>query len=136
MSFWWVSCFWVSFFWVSFFWVSFFWVWFFWDVMLTVIILHVIMLSVLLNVIDDCSFSRVGFCRVSLCWVLFYWLSWRRRYRNQGILNGKVSQYSWPPVWLVCISLFCKQKQKLSVVLQLIPNQSNWRSTVQWYFPL
>ncbi len=54
----------------------------------------------------------------------------------QGILKGKVSLYHWPPVWLVWISLFCKEKQKLSVVIQLIPNQSNRRSSVQWYFPL
>jgi hypothetical protein len=26
----------------------------------------------------------------------------------QGILKGEVSLYSWPPVWLVWISLFCK----------------------------
>ncbi len=44
----------------------------------------------------------------------------------------EVSLYCWPPVWLVWISLFCKWKQKLSVVIQLIPNQSNRRSTVQW----
>jgi len=53
-----------------------------------------------------------------------------------GILKGEVSLYHWPPVWLVWISLFCKWKQKMSVVIQLIPNQSNWRSMVQWYFPL
>ncbi len=49
--------------------------------------------------------------------------------------GGEVSLYRWPPAWLVWISLFCKLKQNLSVVLQLIPNQSNRRSTVQWYFP-
>jgi len=27
---------------------------------------------------------------------------------RQGILKGEVSLYSWPPVWLVWISLFCK----------------------------
>ncbi len=54
---------------------------------------------------------------------------------NQGILKGDVSLYCWPPVWLVWMSLFCKWKQKLSVVIQLIPNQSNRRSMVQWYFP-
>ncbi len=32
--------------------------------------------------------------------------------------------------------LFCNKNKKLSVVIQLIPNQSNRRSTVQWYFPL
>ncbi len=57
-------------------------------------------------------------------------------YQHQGILKGEVSLYRWPPVWLVWISLFCKQKQNLSVVIQLIPNQSNRRSVVQWYFPL
>ncbi len=51
----------------------------------------------------------------------------------QGILKGEVSLFHWPPVWLVWISLFCKQKQKLSVVIQLIPNQSNRRSMVQRY---
>ncbi len=54
----------------------------------------------------------------------------------QGILKVEVSLYRWPPVWLVWISLFCIWKQKLSVVIQLIPNQSNRRSMVQWYFPL
>ncbi len=55
---------------------------------------------------------------------------------NQGMLKGEVSLYCWPPVWLVWICLFCTQKQKFSVVIQLIPNQSNRRSMVQWYFPL
>jgi hypothetical protein len=50
---------------------------------------------------------------------------------SQGILKGEVSLYHWPPVWLVC-----KYKQKLSVVIQLIPIQSNRRSVVQWYSPL
>ncbi len=54
----------------------------------------------------------------------------------QGMLKWEVSLYHWPPVWLVWINLFCKQKQKMSVVIQLIPNQSNRRSTIQWYFPL
>jgi hypothetical protein len=44
---------------------------------------------------------------------------------HQGILKWEVSLYHWPFVWLVWISLFCKWKQKLSVVIQLIPNQSN-----------
>ncbi len=53
---------------------------------------------------------------------------------RQGILKGKVSLYHWPPVWPVWISLFCKKK--MSVIIQLIPNQSNRRSPVQWCFPL
>ncbi len=35
----------------------------------------------------------------------------------QGILNGEVSLYHWPPVWLVWICLFCKWKQQLSFVI-------------------
>ncbi len=46
------------------------------------------------------------------------------------ILKGEVSLYRWPCVWLVWIHLFCKQKQKISVAIQLIPNQSNRRSMV------
>ncbi len=52
------------------------------------------------------------------------------------ILKGEVSLYCWPPVWPVWISLFCKSKQLLSVVIQLIPNQSSRRSAEQWYFPV
>jgi len=54
---------------------------------------------------------------------------------DQGTLKGEVSLYSWPPVWPVRISWFYKWKQNLSVVIQLIPNQPNRRSTEQWYFP-
>ena len=36
---------------------------------------------------------------------------------GQGILKGEILLYRWPPVWLVWISLFCKWKQKLSVVI-------------------
>jgi hypothetical protein len=64
----------------------------------------------------------------------------RNHWTNQDILKGEISLYRWPPVWLVWISLFCKLKLKLSVVIQLIPKQSNWqsnrRSMVQRYFPL
>ncbi len=54
----------------------------------------------------------------------------------QGILKGEVSLYCWPPFLLFYIFIFSKKKKKLSVVVQQIPNQSNRRSTVQWYFPL
>ncbi len=33
------------------------------------------------------------------------------------------------------LACFAHKNKKLSAVIQLIPNQSNWRSTVQWYFP-
>jgi hypothetical protein len=42
---------------------------------------------------------------------------------QQGILKGEVSLYS-RQVW---ISLYCKYKQKLSVVIQLIQNQTGGR---------
>jgi hypothetical protein len=34
---------------------------------------------------------------------------WSDGRTDQGILNGEVSLYHWPPVWLVWISLFCKK---------------------------
>ncbi len=52
-------------------------------------------------------------------------------HRNQQwMLKVEVSLYRWPPVWLVL-----QIKTKI-VSCQLIPNQSNRRSMVQWYFPL
>ncbi len=51
------------------------------------------------------------------------------RYMIQGILKGEVSLYCWPPVWLVWNQPFDNSQQTN-------PNQSNRRSTVQWYFPL
>jgi hypothetical protein len=55
----------------------------------------------------------------------------RFSYSNQGILKGKYHctvdlLFDW--FRLVC---FANKKQKLSVVIQLIPNQSNRRSMVQ-----
>ncbi len=52
----------------------------------------------------------------------------------EGILKGELSLYCRPIVLLVWISQFCKKK--LSVVTQLITNQSNKRSTVHGYFHL
>jgi len=72
-----------------------------------------------------------------VCWILVEWLhSQKCPTIFQGTLKGEVSLYRWPPVWPVRISLFCKQKQKLSIVIQLIPNLSNKRSTAECYFPL
>jgi len=51
---------------------------------------------------------------------------------SQGILKGEVSLYHWSHVSLVWISLVLQIKRKLSAVIQLIPNHSNRRSTVQW----
>ncbi len=103
--------------------------------MLSVVILHVVMLSVLLNAIDDCSFYRVWFCWVSLCRVLFCWrdaVDTEIREYKKGKYHCTIDLlFDW--FGLAC---FANKNKKLSVVLQLIPNQSNWRSTVQWYFPL
>ncbi len=55
---------------------------------------------------------------------------------SQGILKGEVLLYHWPPVWLVWNQL-CDNWQFLFLFeKQINPNQSNRRSTVQWYFPL
>ncbi len=50
----------------------------------------------------------------------------------QGPLKGEVLLYSWPPVWPVWISLFCKQKQKFSVVTQHSWYQPGQKGG-QWY---
>ncbi len=95
---------------------------------------------------DEMHYKYISVFRIMQCLCMFHSLSrsedemfrsYLHQLRNllQGILKGEVSLYLWPPVWLVWISLFCKLKQKLSVVVWLIPNQSKRRSTVQWYFP-
>jgi hypothetical protein len=55
---------------------------------------------------------------------------------NQGILKGEVSLYHWPPVWLVWNQLYENWQFLFLFAKQTNPNQSNGRSTVQWYFPL
>jgi hypothetical protein len=51
------------------------------------------------------------------CTFLWYISKNSLRKFYQGILKGEVTLYCWRPVWLVWISLFCKQKQILSVVI-------------------
>ncbi len=53
----------------------------------------------------------------------------------QGTLNGEVSLYCWPPVWLVWNQLYDNWQFWL-FAKQINPNQSNRRSVVQWYCPL
>ncbi len=55
---------------------------------------------------------------------------------EQGILKGEVSLYHWPPVWLVWNQLYGCWQFLFLFAKQTNPNQSNMRSTVQWYFPL
>jgi hypothetical protein len=55
--------------------------------------------------------------------------------RDQGILKGEVSLYCCPPVWLVWYRLFDNWQLLFLFAKQTNPNQSNRRSTVQWYFP-
>ncbi len=57
-------------------------------------------------------------------------------YFNQEIQKGEVSLYHWPPVWLVWNQLYDNWQLLLLFAKQTYPNQSNWRSIVQWYFPL
>jgi hypothetical protein len=54
----------------------------------------------------------------------------------QGILKGEVSLYGWPPVWPVWNQLYDLWQFLFLFAKQTNPNQSNRRSTVQWYFPL
>ncbi len=63
-------------------------------------------------------------------------LSRKLRLLNQGILKGEVSLYCWPPVWLVWNQLSAYRQFLFLFAKQANPNQSNRRSTVQWYFPL
>ncbi len=55
--------------------------------------------------------------------------------RNQGILKGEVSLYSWPPVWLVWNQPYDNWQFLFLFAKQTNPNQSNRRSMVQWYSP-
>jgi len=55
---------------------------------------------------------------------------------GQGILKGEGSLYHWPPVWLVWNQLYDNWQFLFLFAKQTNPNQSNRRSTVQWYFPL
>ncbi len=57
-------------------------------------------------------------------------------FTNQGILKGEVSLYHWPPVWQVWNPLYDYSQFLFLFAKQTNPNQSNRRSTVQWYFPL
>jgi hypothetical protein len=54
----------------------------------------------------------------------------------QGILEGEVSLYCWPPVWLVRNQLYHNWQFLFLFAKQTNPNLSNRRSIVQWYFPL
>jgi hypothetical protein len=59
-----------------------------------------------------------------------------RKNFSQGILKGKESLYCWPPVWLVWNQLYDYWQFLFLFAKQTNPNQSNRKSTVQWYFPL
>ncbi len=54
----------------------------------------------------------------------------------QRNLKGIVSLYLRPPVCLVRNQQYDNRQFLFSFVKQTNPNQSNRRSTVQWYFPL
>ncbi len=51
------------------------------------------------------------------------------------MLKGEVLLYHWPPVWLVWNLLYDYWQFLFLFAKQTNPNQSNRRSTVQWYFP-
>ncbi len=52
----------------------------------------------------------------------------------QEIHKGEVSLYHWPPVWLVWNWLYDYWQFLYLFAKQANPNQSNRRSSVQWYF--
>ncbi len=56
--------------------------------------------------IDECVAEQTKLFGFKKCYSGGYTL-------DQGILKGEVSLYSWPPVWLVWISLFLKIKTKI-----------------------
>ncbi len=72
---------------------------------------------------DACSY-----CMVSVVWIS----SW---IYLQRILKGEVSLYHWPPVWLVWNQLYGNWQFWFLSAKQTNPNQSNRRTTGQWYFP-
>ena len=49
---------------------------------------------------------------------------------------GVVSLYCWPPVYFFGFICFAYVELATNSFIWLNPNQSNWRSAVQWYFPL
>ncbi len=53
-----------------------------------------------------------------------------------GNTKREVSQYRWPPVWLVWNQLYDNWQFLFLFAKQTNPNQSNRRSMVQWYSPL
>jgi hypothetical protein len=76
--------------------------------------------------------------RYQLCnckWTLVRWLAAPNQGSVQGILKGEESLYHWPPVWLVWNWLQDNWQFLFLFGKQTNPNQSNRRSTEQWYFP-
>ncbi len=63
------------------------------------------------------------------------WKKWQGKHRLQGILNGEVSLYHWPLVWLVWNQLYDYWQFMFLFAKHTNSNQSNRRSIVQWYFP-
>ncbi len=72
---------------------------------------------------------------------LFYRGNWQLvpfHSRHQGILNGEVSLYHWPPVWLVWNQLYDNWQFLFLFAKQTNSNQSNRRSTfsIPWWCAL
>ncbi len=58
-------------------------------------------------------------------------ISFLKQLCRQGILQGEVSLYHWPPVWLVWNQPYDNWQFFFLFAKQTNPNQSNRRSTVQ-----
>ncbi len=74
---------------------------------------------------------------LTACYLVVFSVAPHERYWHfaQGILKGEVSLYSWPPIWPVWNQLYDYWQFLFLFAKQTNPNQSNRRSTVQWYFP-
>ncbi len=59
----------------------------------------------------------------------------RTHIHTRESLNGDVSLYHWPPVWLVWNQVYDNWQFFFLFAKQTNPNQPNRRLTVQWYFP-
>ncbi len=75
--------------------------------------------------------------KVLWIWSLILWFvnKFNNYYIYQGILKGEVSLYHWPPVWLVWNHLYDFWQFLFLFAKQTHSNQSNRRSTAQWYSP-
>jgi hypothetical protein len=113
-------------------------------VMLNVVMLNVVMLNVVMLIVvtpkkvtlwNLSSFLQDQLMATQALYLSFFFYGYNVNMTPGNTKGGSItvpftSCLDW--FGLVC---FANIKQKLSVVIQLIPNQSNRKSMVQWCFP-